>query len=121
MPPYHISTQASSTGGSFIVRESSHNCHRFTCARDDLSRPYPSAQDVYVRSNTYSSLEEFSDLPSAISLSLTAASQDASSNVSSLTPFVLGSYPGEFSPRLNDGNPTTIYWRQQWATPELVV
>ena len=62
MPPYHISTQASSTGGSFIVRESSHNRHRFTCARDDLSHPYPSAQDVYVRSNTYNSLEEFSDL-----------------------------------------------------------
>ena len=57
MPPYHLSTQASSTGG-----ESSHNRHRFTCARDDLSRPYPSAQDIYVRSNTYNSLEEFSDL-----------------------------------------------------------
>ena len=62
MPPYHLSTQASSTGGSFIVRESSHNRHRFTCVRDDLSHPYPSAQDVYVRSNTYNSLEEFSNL-----------------------------------------------------------
>ena len=33
---------------------------------------------------------------------------------------MLGSYPREFSPRLNDGNPTMMFWRQRWATPELV-
>src|SRR5258705_9810216 len=34
------STCATSIGGSFVEGSSSHNQHRFSSARDDLSRPY---------------------------------------------------------------------------------
>src|SRR5258707_6016232 len=57
------STRATSTGGSFVEGSSSHNQHRFTAARDDLSRPYPSAHDVYRRSNIHNPDEdEFADV-----------------------------------------------------------
>src|SRR5258705_7722288 len=63
MPAQRSSTRASSTGGSFVEGSSSHNQHRFTSARDDLSRPYPSDRDVYRRSNTHAADEdEFADL-----------------------------------------------------------
>jgi hypothetical protein len=44
------------------VRESTHNQHSFTRARNDAACPYPSASDVYVRSNNPSDEIEFSDL-----------------------------------------------------------
>ena len=43
----------SSSLGSFVWWESSHNRHRFFGARHDLSRPYPSSEDVYLRSDQY--------------------------------------------------------------------
>jgi hypothetical protein len=54
--------EVSASEGSFVVRESSHNLHRFTHARDDAARPYPSAMDVYVRSHRPSATETFEDL-----------------------------------------------------------
>src|SRR5258705_12324432 len=63
MPAQRSSTHASSTGGSFVEGSSSHNQHRFTSTRDDLSHPYPSDRDVYRRSNTHNADEdEFADL-----------------------------------------------------------
>src|SRR5882724_1616003 len=63
MPAQHSSTCASSTGGSFVEGSSSHNQHRFSSARDDLSCPYPSDCDVYRRSNTHNPDEdEFADV-----------------------------------------------------------
>src|SRR5258705_11169817 len=57
------STRASSIGGSFVEGASSHNQHRFSSARDDLSRPYPSDRDVYRRSNIHNPDEdEFADV-----------------------------------------------------------
>src|SRR5258708_17276769 len=57
------STRASSTGGSFVEGSSSHNQHRFSAARDDFSRPYPSAHDVYRHSNVHNPDEdEFADV-----------------------------------------------------------
>ena len=56
LPMPRSSAQFASTSsslGSFVWRESSHNCHRFVGARHDLSRPYPSSEDVYLRSNQY--------------------------------------------------------------------
>src|SRR5882724_11897265 len=61
--PAQRSTRASSTGGSFVEGSSSHNQHRYTSARDNLSRPYPSERDVYHRSNVHNPDEdEFADL-----------------------------------------------------------
>ena len=48
-----VFASTSSSMGSFVWRESSHNRHRFVGARHDLSRPYPSSEDVYLRSNQY--------------------------------------------------------------------
>ena len=63
MPASRLPITASSSRGSYIVRESSHNQHCFTHARDDASRPYPSANDVYVRSiSSNVDQDEFSDL-----------------------------------------------------------
>src|SRR5882762_11695536 len=61
MPTSRISVH-STAGGSFILRESNFNRDRFVSARDDLSRPYPKAEDVYLRSDTASPDEEFTDL-----------------------------------------------------------
>ena len=55
MPADRISSSVrrSSDGeGSFHNGASTHNPHRFTSARDDLSRPYPDPHEVYRRSNT---------------------------------------------------------------------
>src|SRR5258705_1663636 len=64
MPAQHSSsTCATSIGGSFVEGSSSHNQHRFSSARDDLSRPYPSDRDVYHHSNTHNPDEdEFADV-----------------------------------------------------------
>ena len=45
------------------MRVSLHNRDRFSSARDDLSRPYPSYEDVYLRSNMSNpGSDEFQDL-----------------------------------------------------------
>ena len=45
------------------MRASLHNRDHFSSARDNLSRPYPSYKDVYLRSNTSNpGLDEFQDL-----------------------------------------------------------
>ena len=45
------------------MRASLHNRDRFSSARDDLSRPYPSYENVYLRSNTSNpGSDEFQDL-----------------------------------------------------------
>ena len=45
------------------MRASLHNRDRFSSARDDLSRPYPSYEDVYLRSNMSNpGSDEFQDL-----------------------------------------------------------
>ena len=63
MPATRLPHNSSSASGSYIVRESNFNQHRFTHARDDASRPYPSANAVYVRSNSSRvDQDEFSDL-----------------------------------------------------------
>src|SRR5258708_3720306 len=59
MPAQHSSsTRTTSIGGSLVEGSSSHNQHRFSSARDDLSRPYPSDRDVYRRSNTHNPDED---------------------------------------------------------------
>ena len=45
---------SSTSLGSFVWRESTHNRHRFVGARHNLSQPYPSLEDVYLRSNSMS-------------------------------------------------------------------
>ena len=63
MPAHHGVVHNISISGSFIMRESSHNRDRFPCARDDPTRPYPSYEDVYIRSNNHCpDLDEFQDL-----------------------------------------------------------
>src|SRR5579864_9287288 len=53
----------STSGGSFVQRESNFNHHGFRSARDDASRPYPSAESVYIRSNqSHPNDDEFADL-----------------------------------------------------------
>src|SRR5882762_7760422 len=61
MPASRISVCLTASG-SFVLRESNFNRDRFVSARDDLSRPYPMAEDIYVRSNTANPDEEFADL-----------------------------------------------------------
>ena len=52
-----------SVGSSSATRESVHNRHGFTTARDDLSRPYPTSRSVYARSNLMDpAMDSFSDL-----------------------------------------------------------
>ena len=52
MPAQHNTYHAITSSGSFVMRASLHNRDCFSSARDDLSRPYPSYKDVYLRSNT---------------------------------------------------------------------
>src|SRR5882762_2155284 len=61
MPASRISVCLTASG-SFVLRESNFNRDRFVSARDDLSRPYPMAEDIYVRSNTANPDKEFADL-----------------------------------------------------------
>src|SRR5258705_6204257 len=64
MPAQHSSsTHTTSIGGSFVEGSSSHNQPRFSSARDNLSRPYPSDRNVYRCSNTHNvDKDEFADL-----------------------------------------------------------
>ena len=52
MPAQRNTYQSIVSSGSFVMRAFLHNRDRFSSARDDLSRPYPSYEDVYLRSNT---------------------------------------------------------------------
>src|SRR5882762_781160 len=61
MPASQISIR-STAGGSFVLRESNFNRDRFVSARDDLSHPYPKAEDVYLRSSSVDPEEEFANL-----------------------------------------------------------
>src|SRR5882762_5413076 len=61
MPASRISI-CSGANGSFVLRESNFNRDRFVSARDDLSRPYPKAEDVYLQSDASNPEEEFADL-----------------------------------------------------------
>ena len=63
MPAQRNAYQSIASSGSFIMRASLHNRDRFSSARDDLSRPYPSYEDVYLHSNTSNpGSDEFQDL-----------------------------------------------------------
>ena len=63
MPAQHNAYHSITSSGSFVMRASFHNRDRFSSARDDLSRPYPSYEDVYLRSNTSNpGSDEFQDL-----------------------------------------------------------
>ena len=63
MPAQHNAYQSLVSSGSFIMRASLHNRDRFSSARDNLSRPYPSYEDVYLRSNMSNpGSDEFQDL-----------------------------------------------------------
>ena len=45
------------------MRESSHNWDRFPCVRDNPTCPYPSYEEVYIRSDNHClDLDEFQDL-----------------------------------------------------------
>jgi hypothetical protein len=62
MPRDTSTIEVSESEGSFAVQESTHNIHRFTHTRDNVSHPYPTALDVYIRSHRPSTIETFSDL-----------------------------------------------------------
>ena len=63
MPAKRNTYQSIVSSGSFVMRASLHNRDHFPSARDDLSRPYPSYEDVYLRSNTSNpGSDEFQDL-----------------------------------------------------------
>ena len=63
MPAQRNTYQSIVSSGSFVMRASLHNRDCFSSARDDLSRPYPSYEDVYLRSNTSNpGSDEFQDL-----------------------------------------------------------
>ena len=63
MPAQRNAYHSITSSGSFIMRASLHNRDRFSSARDNLSHPYPSYKDVYLRSNTSNlGLDEFQDL-----------------------------------------------------------
>ena len=63
MPAQHNAYQSITSSGSFVMRASLHNRDCFSSARDDLSRPYPSYEDVYLRSNMSNpGSDEFQDL-----------------------------------------------------------
>ena len=63
MPAQRNAYQSIASSGSFVMRASLHNRDRFSSARDDLSRPYPSYKDVYLRSNSSNpGSDEFQDL-----------------------------------------------------------
>ena len=63
MPAQRNTYQSIASSGSFIMRASLHNRDRFSSARDNLSRPYPSYEDVYLCSNMSNpGSDEFQDL-----------------------------------------------------------
>src|SRR6202789_4484379 len=63
MPSSRASISTSATGQSFLFTDADYNRHGFRYSRVDRARPYPSARDVYVCSNTDSPGEDtFSDL-----------------------------------------------------------
>ena len=63
MPAQRNAYQSIASSGSFVMRASLHNRDRFSSARDNLSRPYPSYEDVYLRSNMSNpGSDEFQDL-----------------------------------------------------------
>ena len=63
MPAQHNAYQSIASSGSFVMRASIHNRDRFSSARDDLSHPYPSYEDVYLHSNMSNpGSDEFQDL-----------------------------------------------------------
>ena len=63
MPAQRNAYQSIVSSGSFVMRASLHNRDCFSSARDDLSRPYPSYEDVYLHSNTSNpGSDEFQDL-----------------------------------------------------------
>ena len=51
MPTQRNTYQSIVSSGSFVMRASLHNRDHFSSAQDDLSRPYPSYEDVYLHSN----------------------------------------------------------------------
>jgi hypothetical protein len=54
MPVFRRSSgDNSSSRGAFQIRTSTHNPHGFPCARDDSSRPYPTAAELYSRSDCH--------------------------------------------------------------------
>ena len=63
MPAQRNTYHSITSSGSFVMRASLHNRVCFSSARDDLSCPYPSCKDVYLRSNTSNlGSDEFQDL-----------------------------------------------------------
>ena len=63
MPAQRNTFQSITSSGSFVMRASLHNRDCFSSARDDLSCPYPSYEDVYLCSNTSNpGSDEFQDL-----------------------------------------------------------
>ena len=63
MPAQRNTYQSIASSGSFVMRASLHNRDCFSSARDDLSRPYPSYEDVYLHSNISNpGSDEFQDL-----------------------------------------------------------
>ena len=63
MPAQQNAYHSITSSGSFVMRASLHNRDRFSSAWDDLSRPYPSYEDVYLHSNTSNpGSDEFQDL-----------------------------------------------------------
>ena len=63
MPAHRSVVRNITSSGSFVMRESSHNQDRFPCTHENPSCPYPSYEDVYIRSNNHDlSLDEFQDL-----------------------------------------------------------
>ena len=63
MPAQQNAYQSIVSSGSFVMRASLHNRDRFSSARDDLSRPYPSYEDVCLCSNMSNlGSDEFQDL-----------------------------------------------------------
>ena len=51
MPAQRNAYHSIVSSGSFVMRASLHNRDHFSSARDDLSHPYPSYEDVYLCSN----------------------------------------------------------------------
>ena len=63
MPAQRDAYHSMTSSGSFAMRASLHNRDQFSSAQDDLSHPYPSYKDVYLRSNTSNlGSDEFQDL-----------------------------------------------------------
>ena len=90
MPAQRNTYQSIAASGSFVMRASLHNRDRFSSARDNLSRPYPSYEDVYLRSNTSNpGSDEFQDLGLNVRATLPYCSQcDSASYLARLVPLV---------------------------------